>query len=141
MRGELPDATYCSLAAPAPTQRLGNASTSQALTTQIARSATGPLKWALQRLHLSKNHNRNKVNRTETAVVVNDDSIPNIMTTEQNHRNRLDKIERTLEEHSKRLDQIMIKLDELFAIFSDPSFDREGFRERKQARIEGGPCM
>jgi hypothetical protein len=140
MRSESPTALACSLAADT-TQTIGNASMSQALTTQITRSATGPLKWALQRLHLNKNQNHNKVNRTETAVVVNDDSMPTVMTIEQNHRNRLDRIEQTLEEHSKRLDQIMIKLDELFAIFSDPNFDREGFRRNNQARIEGGQCM
>jgi tetrahydromethanopterin S-methyltransferase subunit G len=79
----------------------------------------------------------------ETAVVVNDNTIPTIMTSEQYHRTASDRnkeIDRRLNEVSKRLEQIEVKLNMILAIMQDPSFDLEAVRRRNQARIEGGQC-
>jgi len=77
----------------------------------------------------------------ETAVVVNDNAIPTIMTSAQSHRNRLDETDRILKDHAKRLGQIEVKLDKLLAMVSELKFHYEALRLRNQARIDGGQCM
>jgi len=87
----------------------------------------------------------------EMAVVINDESIPRIMTVDQGFRELHDMMKENselmkecigkLDECIERMDKISHKLDKILAKLEDPNSDLEAFRRRNQARIESGQCM